>query len=185
MTSSLRNSKRCSSMSDTPLFRNGKVTTKTRVMADGSILMFKPFTIKPEHIMRLTDAPGWDVGHVEAVFTEGVPGSLRYTQDIMQYDITIAAFREHAFVKDMGSFGEQYHVHRKFYKATGLRTVSPKRGHDPEVVVPILLGKVTFGEYVSCTRCKTTGRDPSKKGERCSKCLGLGFQKWASSSEPS
>jgi len=170
-------------MSDTPLFRNGKVTTKTRVMADGSILMFKPFTIREEHIMRLTDAPGWDVSHVESVFTEGVPGFLRYTQDIMQYDISIADFREHAFVKDMGKFGEQYHVHRKFYKATGLRTVSPKRGHDPEVVSPTMPEKVTFGEFVPCSRCKTTGRDPSKKGTRCSKCLGVGFTKW--NSEPS
>jgi hypothetical protein len=167
-------------MSDTPLWRKGRVILKTRVMADGSIMMFKPFTIKDEHIMRLTDAPGWDVTHVDAVFTEGVPGFLRYAQDIMQYDIPIAVFREHAFIKDMGAFGEQYHVHRKYYKARGLRMVSPKRGDDPEVVAPELPTKIVFGDLVPCTRCRTTGHDPSKKG-RCSRCLGVGFTKWETS----
>lgn len=172
-------------MSDTPLFRNGKVTTKTRLMPDGSILMFKPFLIREEHIMRLTDAPGWDKIHVDSVFMEGVAGFLRYQQDIVQYDIAIADFREHAFIKDMGSFGEQYHVHRKFYRSTGLRTVNPRRDSDQASRAPELPKKITFGEWLICSRCKGHGTESGKKETRCSKCLGSGLEKWITSSEPS
>ncbi len=155
---------------DRPLYRNGRVVLKVRPQPDGSIVLFKPFLITPDRVMRLTDAPGWDKEHVDAVFTDGIAGSLRYTQDIVQYDISIKDFREHAFVRE--DDGAQYHVHRKYYKSTGLRTVDPRRESKPEA--ESLPAKLTFGEWVPCTRCKTSGRDPDRK-ERCSKCQGRGF----------
>jgi len=168
-------------MNDRPLFRNGKVVTKIRTMPDGSLLLFKPFIVKPEHIMRLTDAPGWDKEHVDATFTDDIPGGLRYTQDIVQYDISIEDFRVHAFVKNTPGFGDQYHVHRKYYRSTGLRTVSPKRGGDaPET--PVVPKKITFGEWVPCTKCGMTG---GSKKERCTKCQGTGVLRWTSSSATS
>lgn len=166
-------------MNDTPLWRNGKVVLKTRALPDGSTLMFKPFIIKTEHIMRLTDAPGWDKEHVDAVFTDGIAGLLRYQQDIVQYDIPIDVFREHAFVKDMGAFGEQYHVHRKYYKSTGLRTVDPKRflsgiPAERDKEAPVIPKQIVFGEWSVCTKCKGTG---GAKKERCPKCQGTGLVK--------
>lgn len=164
-------------MTDRPLFRNGRVILKVRDLPDGSMLMFKPFVLKDEHIMNLTGAPGWDKEHVDAVFSEGVVGGLRYTFGIVQYDIAIDEFREHAFVRALSGLEEQYHLHRKYYKSTGLRTVSPKREDaEPIVTMP---SKVTFGEWVPCTRCKTSGAEPDKRSERCSKCQGQGYLRWS------
>jgi hypothetical protein len=163
-------------MSDKPLFRNGKVTTKMRKNPDGSTLLYKPFLIKPEHLMKMTGAPGWDKGHVDEVFTDGVVGGLRFSLDIVQYDIPIAEFREHAFEKATPGFGDQYHVHLKYYKSTGLRTVSPRRTTEVEEG-PRLPPKLAFGEWIPCTNCGSTGK---KQKERCPKCQGLGFINWSS-----
>lgn len=160
-------------MNDRPLYRNGRVTTKVRDLPDGSILMFKPFLVREEHIMKMTGAPGWDKKHVDDTFMDGVVGSLRYTFDIVQYDIPIADFREHAFESETVGFGVQYHVHQKFYKTTGLRVINPKRESLSEL--PTLPKKVTFGRWVPCTRCKSSGKEPGKQKERCSKCQGQGF----------
>lgn len=170
-------------MTDIPLWRTGRVILKVRNRPDGSVLVYKPFLIKEEHIMRLTGAPGWDQVHVDATFSDGVVGTLRWQQEIVQYDIAIKAFREHAFLKD-GLGGPQYHVHRKFYASTGLRTVDPIR-RSAEPTAAELPRNMAFGEWVPCSRCGSKGTEPDKRSERCSKCQGLGFLKWSSSSATS
>ena len=168
-------------MSDTPLFRNGKAVLKTRVLPGGSILMFKPFIIKDEHVMRLTGAPGWDKQHVDDVFAEGVTGKLRYIKDAVQYDISIEDFRVHAFAKDSEVFGSQYHVHQKYYTSTGV--INPKRESFVEKEIPLELPqKITFGEWLICSKCKGSGGTAK---ERCSKCQGQGLVKWTGSSATS
>ena len=168
--------------SDRPLFRDGRVVLKVRPMPDGSVLMFKPFVITDAHIMNLTGAPGWDKGHVDDVFTEGVIGVLRYIHETVEYSIRIETFRAHAFVRDLGH-GEQYHVHKQYYKSVGLRTVNPKRESMSEI--PTLPKKIEFGRWVPCTRCKSSGLEPGKKKERCTKCQGQGYEQWSSSSATS
>ncbi len=174
-------------MSDTPLFRDGKVILKTRTLPDGSVLMFKPFIIREEHLMKMTGAPGWDKERVDATFTKGVIGTLRYIQDNVQYDIRIETFREHAFERDIVGYGSQYHVHKQYYRSSGV--VSPKRvsaGYKPEEKsIPELPSKLTFGEWVPCTRCRATGIEPDKKKERCTKCQGQGYEQWSTSSATS
>jgi hypothetical protein len=163
---------------DRVLFRNGKAVLKVRDLPDGLKLIYKPFVIRDEHVMKITDAPGWDKEHIDAEFGPGVKGGLRYTRDIVQYDIDIEAFREHAFEKDMGTFGWQFHVHSKFYRTTGLvgprRESSAPKADEPKLKLP---PKILFGEWVPCTKCGTSGK---AQKERCPKCQGLGFVNWSS-----
>lgn len=176
-------------MSDRPLFRDGRVILKVRDLPDGSVVLFKPFLINESRIMRLTGAPGWDKEHVDAVFTEGVVGVLRYIEDIVEYSIRIETFREHAFEREIVGYEKQYHVHKRYYQSRGLRVVDPKRessGYKPEDKEALKLPKkLTFGEWVPCTRCKSSGLEPEKKKERCTKCQGQGYEKWTSSSATS
>ena len=170
-------------MSDKPLFRAGKVILKVRPLPDGSIVLFKPFMVTEARIMRLTGAPGWDKEHVDAVFTEGVVGVLRYIEDVVEYSIRIETFREHAFIKLDDTGAQQYHVHKQFYAARGLRTVSPRREEkEPTIELP---KRLTFGEWLPCSRCHASGTEPGKKKERCTKCQGQGYEKWTTNSAPS
>ena len=170
-------------MGDRPLFRGGKVILKVRPLPDGSVVLFKPFMVTEARIMRLTGAPGWDRVHVDEVFGEGVTGVLRYIEDIVEYTIPISEFREHAFIRMDNEGNEQYHVHKQYYSSRGLRVVSPKRESMSEI--PALPKKLTFGEWVPCTRCRASGLEPEKRKERCTKCQGQGYEKWSSSSATS
>lgn len=157
-----------------PIWQSGRVILKHRTEPDGSLTMFKPFMITDKHIMRLTGAPGWDKASIDAFYTDGVKGRLWYQQDIVEYSISIEEFREHAFVKDMPGYGEQYHVHRQFYHSQGMRKVSPIRENAPVITdQPKLPTKLTFGEWVPCESCHG-------QGGRCPRCQGNGFVKWSS-----
>ena len=156
--------------------RDGQVILRVRDNPDGTRLLMKTSGLRPEHIMRMTVAPGWDKKAVDETFPEGVKGWLRYIYGDVQYDITIDTFREHAFVKSIGSYGEQYHCDRSHYQSTGLRRfVSPKR-EEAQEEAPTLPRHLAFGEWVPCSSCK----GKPNKTNPCEQCKGLGFMPWKS-----
>lgn len=154
-------------MRDQPLFRAGKAILKARSEPDGTVTLYKPFSVKAEHLMRMTGAPGWDKAYVDQVFEPGVRGTLRWHNDAVEYDIDIDTFRERAFIKDVGVHGAQYHCNIGHYNATGVKvkpTKNPERN-----------GPLVFGELLPCARCKG-------KGKNCTLCEGRGYVPWKSSS---
>ena len=157
---------------DRVLSRDGRVILRLRDNPDGTVTLSKAQTVRPEHIMRMTGAPGWDQAHVDTAF-ESKKGNLRYTTEFVQYDIDIDTFRKYAFVKDVPPFGAQYHVDRKHYKSTGLRrAVSPTRDEDP---VPEPPKHINFGEWLPCPTCKGQVKTPP-----CKNCRGMGYVPWKS-----
>lgn len=158
------------SRNEVPLFRDGKAILKVRDNLDGSLTLFKPFTIKPVHIMSITGAPGWDQRYVDQVFPPGQAGQLEYIEsDGRRLSMPIGEFREHAFVKEIHPYGAQYNVHRKYWHEIGFTKVSPLR----EERVSEIPTKFKFGEFVPCPSCKAK----TQKARTCQTCQGTGLTK--------
>jgi hypothetical protein len=153
-------------MPDT-IFRQGKAILKVYDVEDRKV-MKKAMVVRPEHIMRLTGAPGWDKEAVDETFTKGVKGGIAFTFDFIEYEIDINVFREHAFEKDTPPFGAQYHVHAKYWTTRPIPKVSAVR---TEEAAPTPPKRITFGEWIPCPRCK--GQSKS-----CDTCNGVGYQPW-------
>lgn len=163
-------------MSDTPLYRDGKVVLKVRKNPDDTVFMYKPFVLREKHLLNMTGAPGWDQHHVDAVFGEGVDGELGWIFEGTRYEIGIAEFRQHAFVKEVAPFGRQYHVHQKYWRQIlPDRTVSPLREGTPRVgFEEAKPPKLEFGLTLVCDGCNGTGK---KNKQPCVRCHGFGVVK--------
>lgn len=160
-------------MPDKTLFRDGKAILKVHENPDGSVILYKPFVVKRQHTMEMTGTPGWDKQAVDTVFDNFVTGWLTYTsEDNVRHRIRIEDFRGHAFVKEVGTFGEQYHCAKAHWENDGpAPKVSPIRTQEPT-------GPVAFGEYVNCSKC----RGDKRKAKGCEVCGGKGIVRWTGSS---
>lgn len=168
----------------TPLFAGGKCVAISYEYPDGRFRLTKP-ALTERHILDMTGAPGWDKGIVDRAFA-GRDGTLEWTWDGYHYAISIKEFREHAFVKKIGDFSEQYHVHAKFYDKKSLDAPATFRRNSQPVEIahvnPAVFKdppKLSFGEVLLCPQCGGTTKQPMKKKPgSCERCNGYGVIPW-------